>query len=82
MNNIAYNQDCLEAMRAMDDNQFDLAIVDPPYGLGISGNPVRQMHERKVWDDVTPTDEYFTELRRVSREQIVWGGMDVKIVHC
>lgn len=74
MNNIAYNQDCLEAMRAMDDNQFDLAIVDPPYGLGISGNPVRQMHERKVWDDVTPTDEYFTELRRVSREQIVWGG--------
>lgn len=64
----------MEAMAEMVDNQFDLAIVDPPYGLGISSNPVRQMHERKAWDDAVPSDDYFTELRRVSEHQIIWGG--------
>jgi site-specific DNA-methyltransferase (adenine-specific) len=71
---IVYNTDCLEAMRAMPDKAFDLAIVDPPYGIGISNNPVRQMHDRKVWDAAIPTDEYFAELRRVSVNQIIWGG--------
>ena len=42
-----YNADNLEIMRVMKDNEFDLAIVDPPYGIGISGNPVRQQHTRK-----------------------------------
>ena len=69
-----YNEDCLQAMKAMQDKQFDLAIVDPPYGIGISSNPVRQQHKRKSWDDAIPEKEYFDELFRVSKNQIVWGG--------
>lgn len=71
---VTYNRDCLEAMREMPDNAFELAIVDPPYGIGISSNPVRQMHARKVWDSAIPDAEYFTELQRVSVNQIIWGG--------
>ena len=69
-----YNKDCLEAMKSMKYNQFDLAIVDPPYGIGISKNPVRQKHNKKEWDNSIPTKEYFKELFRVSKEQIIWGG--------
>jgi len=69
-----YNQDCMEAMKEMSDNQFDLAIVDPPYGIGISSNPVRQQHEKKQWDNNIPSEEYFEELFRVSKNQIIWGG--------
>lgn len=69
-----YNEDSLQALKAMQDKQFDLAIVDPPYGIGISGNPVRQQHTRKSWDDAIPDKEYFDQLFRVSKNQIVWGG--------
>ena len=69
-----YNEDSLQALKAMRDKQFDLAIVDPPYGIGISGNPVRQQHTRKSWDDAIPDKEYFDQLFRVSKNQIVWGG--------
>ena len=60
-----YNQDCLEAMKKMSDNQFDLAIVDPPYGINIA-----------KWDaiDMKPNNEYFIELLRVSKNQIIWGA--------
>ena len=61
-------------MSRYPDNYFDLAIVDPPYGIGISSNPVRQQHEKKQWDNAIPTKEYFTELFRVSKNQIIWGG--------
>lgn len=69
-----YNDDCMKVMREFPDKYFDLAIVDPPYGIGISNNPVRQMHERKNWDNQIPEKEYFQELFRVSKEQIIWGG--------
>ena len=79
-----YNEDCLQAMRAMQNNQFDLAIVDPPYGLGkrtTDGGSKRNTQtkfmediRRTNWDDSTPTKEYFDELKRVSKNQIVWGG--------
>lgn len=69
-----YHGDCMEAMKEMPDKAYELAIVDPPYGIGISSNPVRQMHTRKKWDDAIPDDEYFDELRRVSINQIIWGG--------
>jgi DNA modification methylase len=69
-----YCGDCLEAMMEMPDNAFDLAIVDPPYGIGIANNPVRQMHTRKQWDSSIPSPEYFNQLRRVSANQIIWGG--------
>lgn len=70
-----FNRDCMDAMREMPDKAYDLAIVDPPYGIGnfvqISGN-VRG--EAVGWNDHIPTVEYFNELRRVSREQIIWGA--------
>jgi site-specific DNA-methyltransferase (adenine-specific) len=79
-----YNEDCLQAMKAMQDKQFDLAIVDPPYGLGkrtTDGGSKRNTQtkfmediRRTNWDDSTPTQEYFNELKRVSKNQIVWGG--------
>ena len=66
--------DCMDYMRTCKDKQFDLAIVDPPYGIGISGNPVRQQHEKKTWDENIPEEKYFSELFRVSKNQIIWGG--------
>ena len=68
------NEDNIELMARYKDNHFDLAIVDPPYGIGISKNPVRQQHDKKEWDNAIPTEEYFNELFRVSKEQIIWGG--------
>ena len=70
-----YNQDCLPAMKEMPDNAFSLAIVDPPYGLGMDGGK-RQYNKyvRKSWDREIPSEEYFNELRRVSDNQIIWGG--------
>ena len=74
------NMDCLEAMKQMDDNQFDLAIVDPPYGININNNMGRRKGDKKSsykkidWDNKTPTQKYFDELFRVSRNQIIWGA--------
>jgi len=64
----------MEAMKDMPDNAYDLAIVDPPYGIGISSNPVRQQHKKKQWDSEIPKEDYFNELKRVSKNQIIWGG--------
>jgi site-specific DNA-methyltransferase (adenine-specific) len=68
------NEDNMELMARYPDNYFDLAIVDPPYGIGISSNPVRQQHDRKQWDNAIPNNSYFKELFRVSKNQIIWGG--------
>lgn len=74
MESNVFNMDCMIGMKEFPDGYFELAICDPPYGIGISDNPIRQMHERKNWDDTIPTGEYFTELFRVSQHQIIWGG--------
>lgn len=75
--------DCLEVMKTFADNEFDLAIVDPPYGIGRDGqketkckNPRhnRKQHTQKEWDRERPTAEYFKELYRVSKDQIIWGA--------
>lgn len=71
--------DCMDMMREFPDKHFDLAIVDPPYGIGAAsgtGKYGREKYEAigKRWDDETPSKEYFDELCRVSNEQIVWGG--------
>lgn len=72
---VVYNTDCLEAMRAMPDKAFDLAIVDPPYGIGeINQSEGRGKYGEYRWNDSRPTDAYFAELRRVSVDQIVWGA--------
>jgi len=68
------NEDNMQLMARYEDNHFDLAIVDPPYGIGISSNPVRQKHNKKNWDNNIPKKEYFKELFRVSKNQIIWGG--------
>src|SRR5574344_1063821 len=72
--NKIYNADCLELMKQLPDKCIDLVLTDPPYGIGISSNPVRQMHDKKDWDANIPIDEYFKEIFRISKEQIIWGG--------
>lgn len=68
------NENNLDLMKRYSDKYFDLAIVDTPYGIGISKNPVRQMHKKKDWDNEIPSKQYFDELFRVSKNQIIWGG--------
>lgn len=69
-----FNEDCMVTMSRYPDNYFDLAIVDPPYGLGYSNKPARQRFDGKEWDNHLPNQKYFDELFRVSKEQIIWGG--------
>lgn len=69
--------DCLEAMRGMRDNQFDLAVVDPEFGIGIAKSPrlcLDKGIKGKDWDDKPISPLYFVELFRVSKHQIIWGG--------
>ena len=72
--------DCMEYMKGLPDKAFDLAVVDPPYGIGAgkqsfqSGTRKSHNHTDKDWDATTPTDEYWRELFRVSQNQIVWGA--------
>lgn len=69
-----FNGDCMEWMKSVPDKYYELSIVDPPYGIGISSNPVRQLHEKKMWDNSIPNNDYFHELFRISQNQIIWGG--------
>ena len=77
MTSEVFNMDCLEYMRTLPDNAFQLAIADPPYGIDIgnglgSGKKTCKMHHG--WQFNVPNEEFFTELFRVSKEQIIWGG--------
>ena len=73
------NCDCMEYMATVPDKYFDLAIVDPPYGIGdkFKGGKTGKMNFNEIvnkgWDKV-PSDEYFNELQRVSKNQIIWGA--------
>ena len=80
-----YNVDCMLGMKQFPDNYFDLAIVDPPYGIGADKkNSTNKKQSSKSatqsidygnqeWDNNTPDDNYFDELKRVSKNQIIWG---------
>ena len=71
------NEDNMELMARYPDKYFDLAIVDPPYGINItkqSGFGTFKKSSKKNWDNEIPNKEYFTELFRVSKNQIIWGG--------
>ena len=84
-----YNMDCMDGMREFPDKYFDLAIVDPPYGIGCmsmnytksgairtrgySAAKRRDYRKQSQWD-VKPDKKYFLELLRVSEKQIIWGG--------
>ena len=79
-----YLMDCMEGMKQLEGNENILAVVDPPYGLGTKttdGGSKRNSQtkfmsdiRRSNWDSVTPSVEYFNELKRVSKNQIIWGG--------
>ena len=74
-----YNADCMEIMKGFADNQFSLAIIDPPYGIGAENHAGKKENgwtqwEKKGWDSKTPDKTYFNELFRVSKNQIIWGG--------
>jgi len=77
-----YNADNMDIMKQYPDKYFDLAIVDPPYGIGAgsvnfqSGTRKRpsKFHKVNDWDNAIPLEEYWKELFRISKNQIVWGG--------
>lgn len=74
-----HNMDCMAYMAGLPDKAFDLAIVDPPYGIGFDGKTTKdyngwQTYKPKQWDSAIPKAEYFAELMRVSSNQIIWGG--------
>lgn len=74
-----YQGDCMEYMASLKDKEFDLAIVDPPYGLGTavvnSGGRFKRYHNKNGnWDMATPTADYFQALIEKSKNQIIWGG--------
>lgn len=72
----------MELMKRYPDNYFDLAIVDPPYGIGESSNDNKSRSKlgksknygNKNWDDNAPNQDYFNELKRVSKHQVIWGA--------
>lgn len=71
--------DCMDYMRTLPDKAFDLAIVDPPYGISVTkmnlGNGKNRIYRGDgEWDSSAPSPEYFTELFRVSKNQIIWGA--------
>jgi len=82
------NMDCMQFMADCKDKQFDLAIVDPPYGIGADKNQndlsgkkgftknagTYKKYHQTNWDDNIPEKKYFDELTRVSKNQIIWGG--------
>lgn len=75
-----FNMDCMEYMKDIQDGYFDLAVVDPPYGIDVmngGGQPKEhgfKQWERKDWDKNRPNKEYFELLLRISKNQIIWGG--------
>lgn len=84
-----FNTDCLDYMRSLPDDAFDIAICDPPYGIGADKNQIKKASSQKVqghsnalwkdygdsvWDSSAPDVAFFDEVRRVSRNQIIWGA--------
>ena len=82
-----YNEDCLQAMKQIPDKYFDLAIVDPPYGITRFEKPSgktrfknsKMMQEEGLLWDKKPSREYFDELFRVSKDQIIWGANNFEL---
>lgn len=67
-----YLGDCLEVMPTL--GKVDAVVTDPPYGIGIAANPVRQKHEKKDWDNFSATNKHIDAILKISSEQIIWGG--------
>ena len=79
LNNL-YNMNCMEGMKQFPTKYFELAIIDPPYGININHNIGRRKgdkpsdYKKVTWDNKPPSQEYFDELFRVSQNQIIWGA--------
>jgi len=80
-NILLINADCMDVMKLLDDKEFCLACVDPPYGINEGktkrpsrGNTKTKQHTAKDWDKEPATNEYFEHLFRVSKQQIIWGA--------
>jgi len=81
-----YNCDCMELMETFSENEFDLAVVDPPYGIkadkgfggfdgfGGLGKPIKRREYNQEWDSSVPDKSYFDDLLMVSEQQIIWGS--------
>ena len=80
MISIVENRDCMEAMAEFQDKFFDLCVIDPPYGINVNMNAGRKKdtkskkRDKKKWDNEIPKEDFWQELFRVSKNQIVWGG--------
>jgi len=74
------NIDCMEGMKQYQDKYFELAIVDPPYGIGEGSEKIKSRHHSQKkyhvgdWDKYSPGIEYFTELKRVCQNVVIWGA--------
>jgi len=85
--NHIYNMDCMEGMKQIPDKYFELAIVDPPYGIerykatdgGNSKKITCFAGNTNNWNNAKPSKEYFNELFRVSKKQIIWGGNNFEL---
>jgi site-specific DNA-methyltransferase (adenine-specific) len=89
-----YNMDCMEGMAKYPDKYFELAIVDPPYGIDLanmnmgigkskkSSKIKNRKWVAKDWDKLAPTENYFNELFRISANQIIWGGNYFNLLSC
>jgi site-specific DNA-methyltransferase (adenine-specific) len=82
-NSVVHLMDCIEGMKQYPDKWFDLAVVDPPYqnidAIGLidnkkKGKQAAKRTNYKIFENIAPTDEYYIEHERVSKNQIVWGG--------
>lgn len=73
-----FQGNCMDLMASKPDNYYDLAVVDPEYGIGASemtmGSGRHKFKKGKKWDSKPPDITYFNELFRISRNQIIWGG--------
>lgn len=80
MTSEVFNIDCMIGMAAYPDKYFDLAVVDPPYGIGVSEMNIgareikNKSCDNKQWDNAIPNKSYFDELKRISKNQIIWGA--------
>lgn len=74
------NMDCMEYMKNIPDNHFDLAVVDPPYGIEINkSGRLGSYGGKKKWDSIPIHKFYFRELKRISKNQVIWGGNYFKL---
>lgn len=71
-----YLMDCMDGMRQFPDKYFDIAVVDPPYGINIEkSGRLKKYNTDNTWDSKPPDKTYFEELFRVSKNQIIWGAI-------